>query len=162
LIEETLRKRFASAPGQSLGAPALVEAHLERAVVQYDAIELSLTNSGGAAIEIVKLDWQRKPLTAEKGPTAELPSAHQEPKARDVLLAAIGKARRWMDEVSDGASFTAIAQREGKCERQIRLLTSLAFLPPVVVIGLIDGTAMAGTVMDVAKSVPLLWGEPAR
>src|SRR5471030_3451509 len=37
LVEDFLRKRFAGAPGQGLGARALVEAHLERAVIQYDA-----------------------------------------------------------------------------------------------------------------------------
>jgi hypothetical protein len=76
----------------------------------------------------------------------------------DIYLAAIGKARRWMDEVSDGASFAAIARRQGKCERQIRLLAPLAFMSPQAVRNLINGTANVRTVMDLAKGVPLLWG----
>ncbi len=125
LIEETLRKRFASAPGQSLGAPALVETHLERAVVQCDAIELSLTNSVGVATEIVRLDWQHKTLTAEKELTAERPPTYQDPKTKDAVLAAIGKARSWMKNLGDGATITDIAKLEGKGERQIRLLLPL-------------------------------------
>ncbi|MES2294322.1 MAG: recombinase family protein [Pseudomonadota bacterium] len=158
LVEETLRKRFASAPGQSLGAPALVESHLERAVVQYDAIELSLTNSRGAPIEIVRLDWQRKPLTAEKGLTVELPPAHQDNKARDALLAAIGKARHWIKDLGGGVALGDIAKREGKGERQVRLLLPLAFVPPIRVRAFIDGIEPAVTVTELARSVPLVWG----
>ena len=159
-VEEFLRRRFAGAPGQGLAALALVETHLERATVLYDAIQLALTDSQGIPTETVRLDWQRKPLTAEKGATAELsplPAFPQDPKARDALLAAIGKARRWMNEVSDGGSFSAIAQREGKSGRQIRLLAPLAFLPPATVKAVIEGTVELATVMDLAKTVPLLW-----
>jgi hypothetical protein len=161
LVEDFLRKRFAGAPGQGLGAGALVETHLERAVVQYDAIELALTDSQGASLEAVRLGWQRKPLVAEKGVRTELPLVVPEPKVRDAFLVAIAKARRWMEEVSEGTSFAAIAQREGKGERQIRLLVPLAFVPPVTVRALIKGTANAGTVTEFAKCVPLLWSAPA-
>ena len=93
-IEEFLRKRFAAAPGQGLVVQALVETHLARVVVQYDAIELNLTDCQGAATETVRLIWQRKPVIAEKGATAEFPPAPQDSKTRDVFLVAIGKARR--------------------------------------------------------------------
>jgi site-specific DNA recombinase len=157
LVEETLRKRFASAPGQSLGAPALVEAHMERAVIQYDAIELSLTNSRGAAIEVVRLDWQRKPLTAEKGLTSESPPTHQDSKARDVLLAAIGKARSWIKDLGGGTTVADIAKREVKGERQVRLLLPLAFTPPAMVRAIVEGAMPIGTVTDLARRIPLGW-----
>ena len=126
-------------------------------MVQYDAIELALTDSQGAATETVRLNWQRKPLVSEKGATPELPSVLVEPKARDTFLTAIGKARRWMDELSDGVSIAAIAQREGKSARHIRLLAPLAFVPPATVRTLIDGTGKTGTITDLAMNVPLLW-----
>ena len=152
-----IEKAVCVRPRQSLGASALVEAHLERAVVQYDAVELSLTSSTGAATETMRLDWLRKPHIAEKGPTAEIPLTHQDSQAKDALLAAIGKARRWMDEISDGASFAAIARREGKGERQIRLLLPLAFVSPAKVRVFIHGTMSAATVTELARSVPLVW-----
>ena len=46
-----------------------------------------------------------------------------------------------MDEITNGASFAVIAQREGKSERHIRLLAPLAFVPPITVRTLIEGTA---------------------
>jgi site-specific DNA recombinase len=157
LVEDFLRKRFAGAPGQGLAATALVEAHLERAVIQYDAIELALTDSQGAATETVRLNWQRKPLIAEKGVTAELPPVPVESKVRETLLMAIGKARQWIDELSDGVSIAAIAQREGKSARHIRLLAPLAFVPPAMVRGMIDGTITVPTVTELACQVPLTW-----
>ena len=48
----------------------------------------SAAGSGGG--EEIRLNWQRKPLVAEKGATAELPSGPVEPKVRDTFLTAIG------------------------------------------------------------------------
>jgi hypothetical protein len=67
-----------------------------------------------------------------------------------------------MDELSDGVSIAAIAQREGKSARHIRLLAPLAFVPPAMVKSVIDGTARFGTVMALAESVPLLWSAPSQ
>ena len=64
-----------------------------------------------------------------------------------------------MEEISDGASFAAIAQREGKRTRQIRLPAPLAFVPPQTVKDLIDGTAPACTITAMAASMPLVWVE---
>ena len=90
---------------------------------------------------------------ADHAPT---PSNRSEadPKARDAALAAIGKACLWLEEILAGGSLAEIATREGKGERQIRLL---AFVPPATVRDLINGIAPAVTVTEMAKSVPLAW-----
>jgi hypothetical protein len=62
-----------------------------------------------------------------------------------------------LEEILASGSFTEIAKREGKGERQIRLLALLAFVPPATVRDLINGTAPAVTVTEMAKSVPLAW-----
>lgn len=50
-------------------------------------------------------------------------------------LAAIAKARAWIDDIVDGrvASFAEIAEREGKVQRHIRLLAPLAFVSPKLI-----------------------------
>jgi hypothetical protein len=48
------------------------------------------------------------------------------------------------------ASFAAIARREGKAERHVRLLAPLAFVSPRIVAAIPDGTAPEG-------SLPLRW-----
>jgi site-specific DNA recombinase len=82
------------------------------------------------------------------------------PESRDVLLAAIAKARSWIDDLMEGraASFAEIAKREGKVERHIRLLAPLAFVSPRIIAGIIDGSAPGGlTVTGLAKSLPCEW-----
>ena len=84
------------------------------------------------------------------------------PGRREVLLIAIAKAREWMGDLAHGrvASFAAIARREGKAERHIRLLVPLAFLSPRIVSALLDGTAPTNlTVTKLARALPSSWAE---
>jgi hypothetical protein len=80
-------------------------------------------------------------------------------------MIAIAKAREWMDDLAHGrvASFTAIARREEKVERHIRLLAPLAFLSPRIISRLLDGTAPAGlTITALARALPWSWAEQER
>jgi site-specific DNA recombinase len=116
--------------------------------------------SSGAhqASEVVCLPWARQPFRATKGVVHAPPDrTAADPKARDTALAAIGKARLWLEEILAGGTFAEIAKREGKGERQIRLLLPLAFVPPATVCGLINGTATTAGVTDMARNVPLVW-----
>ena len=92
------------------------------------------------------------------------PSAKPELKleSRDALLAAIVKARGWIDDIRLGrsASFAEIAKREGQGERYIRLLATLAFVSPRIIAAIVDGTAPADlTVTDLAKALSYSWAE---
>ena len=87
------------------------------------------------------------------------------PSRRDALLIAIAKARQWMDDLACGrlADFAAIARREGKVERHVRLLASLAFLSPRIISALLDGTAPADlTVTTLVRALPLSWADQER
>ena len=84
------------------------------------------------------------------------------PESRDALLAAIAKARGWIDDIRVGriASFAGIAEREAQGERHIRLLAPLAFLSPRIIAAIVDGTAPADlTVTRLAKALPYSWAE---
>ena len=81
---------------------------------------------------------------------------------RDGLLTAIAKARGWVDDLLGDrvASFAEIAAREGKTERYIRLLASLAFTSPRIIAALIGGTARADlTTAGLARALPHSWAE---
>jgi hypothetical protein len=87
------------------------------------------------------------------------------PDRREALLIAIANARNWMDDLMQGrvASFAAIARREGKVERHIRVLAPLAFLSPRIVSALLDGTAPADlTATKLARALPHSWAEQER
>ena len=87
------------------------------------------------------------------------------PESRDALLAAIAKARRWIDNIRLGriATFAEIATGEAQGERHIRLLAPLAFLSPRILAAIVDGTAPADlTVTVLAKALPYSWAEQER
>ena len=93
------------------------------------------------------------------------PSPSLKSELRDGLLTAIAKARGWIDDLLGNrvASFAEIAAREGKTERYIRLLASLAFISPRSIAAIIDGTAPADlTVAGLAKALPDSWAEQER
>ncbi len=158
LIEVNLRKRFAGLPGQSLGMADLVEAHLERVVILADAVELRLTDSQKTGGQTERLEWRRQPHSAEKGPVVSaVLDSRPDARATQTVLAAIGKARLWVKEVTDGTTAAEIALREGKSERHIRLLAPLAFVTPRMVGDIVSGTGRPQTVTDLAASVPHIW-----
>ena len=92
------------------------------------------------------------------------PSANRtlKPESRDALLAAVAKARGWIEDIRLGrvASIAEIAKREGQGERHIRLLSPLAFVSPRIIAAIADGTAPADlTVTGLAKALPYSWAE---
>ena len=110
---------------------------------------------------VISLPWTAQAFPSVKGvlhqPEAK-PTLKQE--TRDAILLAIAKARSWIDDVVSGRvqSFAEIAEREGKVERHIRLLTPLAFIPPRTLAAIIDGTGPHdATVTALAQAVPYRW-----
>jgi site-specific DNA recombinase len=162
LVEGFLRQQF-GVPGQGQAARELVDTYIETVTVQEDAVELKLAPTTGSARasqpgRTVSLPWSKQPAAAVKGVAREPHGpARGDPKARESVLIAIAKARVWVDELADGRSLIDIATREGKGERQIRLLMPLAFVSPQTVRRLIDGVPPIPTATDLAKSVPLCW-----
>ena len=67
-------------------------------------------------------------------------------KARAILIDALRDAHRWLDELTTDADQTieALAAREGKTERSVRMTLSLAFLSPTLAKAAIDGRLPRG------------------
>jgi site-specific DNA recombinase len=112
------------------------------------------------------LPWEAPSFCAVKG-ILHAPAAAPalKPETRDAALRTIAKARAWIDDLVEHrvASFAEIAAREGKAERHIRLLATLAFVAPGIIAALIDGTAPADlTVTSLARALPYSWAEQKR
>jgi site-specific DNA recombinase len=160
----------------------LIERHVETVIVKPRALEihLVLTHEAAAQAEEPSIDapaarqlhttaitlaWAAPSFAAVKG-IIHAPSSKpaMRPESRDALLSAIGKARRWIDDIRLGriASFAEIATREGQGERHIRLLAPLAFVSPRIIAAIVDGSAPADlTVTGLAKALPHAWAEQA-
>lgn len=79
--------------------------------------------------------------------------------ARDQLLRAIAKARRWIDHISiDATTFADIAKAEVCVERHVRFLAPLAFLSPALIDAIASGRVPAEmTISSLARGLPKDW-----
>ena len=161
----------------------LLERHLERVTLTLHHLELRLRRSfepaqadnpankdpaapHSADATTITVHWTIPLSRAVKGiihvPAHNTPMT---PSRRESLLRAIAKARRWVDELATGraGSLAALARREGKLERHVRLLLPLAFVSPRIVSGLLEGTTPAGlTITALARALPWCWDEQER
>jgi site-specific DNA recombinase len=116
-----------------------------------------------AGVKTIAVPWTSPVPAAVRG-IVHVPAHNTpiKPGRREALLIAIAKAREWMEDLAHGrvASFAAIAHREAKVGRHIRLLAPLAFLSPRIVSALLDGTAPADlTLTKLARALPYSWTE---
>ncbi len=183
LVLTALRSHLnASGAGQQLpdSDRDLVEHHLERVTLTPNHMELRLrqmletapahdganNSSGHLFASEIAVPWTSPAPAAVRG-IVHVPAHNTpiKPDRREAILIAIANARNWIDDLTQGrvASFAAIARREGKVERHIRLLAPLAFLSPRVVSALLDGTAPADlTLTKLARALPYCWAEQER
>jgi hypothetical protein len=182
LVLDGVRKHLASA-GENRTALAdrdLIERHVDCVTVKSQALEVRLVLPTEASVQTetpdaddpapgqlptptIALPWTVPSFAAVKG-IVHAPSARPalKPESRDTLIAAIAKARGWIEDIRLGrvASLTEIAEREGQGERHIRLLAPLAFVSPRIIAAIVDGTAPADlTVTGLAKTLPCSWAE---
>jgi site-specific DNA recombinase len=154
---------------------ATIEQAIQRIIIKAEAIDIHLYDSHSDGVDSQKNEAEcaeivsvpRTPATnvAVKGITIEPPSTSAiSSDERDILLTAIAKARMWIDDLVERRidSFAAIAKREGKVERHIRLLAPLAFVSPHSVSNIIDGSTSSTAVTELAKRVPHSWKLSAR
>jgi len=180
LVCEGIRRHLAA---MGDGEPAdcdLIEHHVARVIVKPQALEVCLIPNCEASAQAedhglqdpaphrpltttITLAWTAPSFAAVKGIVhAPYTEPAMKPESRDALLAAIAKARGWIDDIRVGAigSFAEVAEREAQGERHIRLLAPLAFLSPRIIAAIVDGTAPADlTVTGLAKALPYSWAE---
>lgn len=162
----------------------LVEAHVDRIVVEPTAIGIRLAEQNSPRVEnihaenniasevtdgpsqVLTVPWSAGPKNLEKGVVhVPSPTMTLRPADRDALLTAIAKARSWLDDLVSGhaASFAEIAAREGKVERHIRFLMPLAFVSPAMASAIAAESAPAGlTITGLAQEIPWSWRKQNR
>jgi len=86
------------------------------------------------------------------------------PRPDPVLIKAMARAHRWLDDVLAGRakSFAAIAQAEGISDRYVGRLLPLAFLAPDIVEAILAGTQPADLTAEVLlrrTNLPIAWAD---
>ena len=166
-------------PPTALADRDLIERHVARVIVTPQALEVRLNPAGEQAEDpsaseqapcrppiTIKLPWIAPSFVAIKG-ILHAPSTKpaMSPERRDALLAAIAKARGWIEGIRLGrfVSFAEIAEHEAQGERHIRLLAPLALLSPRIIAAIVNATAPTDlTVTGLAKALPYSWAEQER
>jgi site-specific DNA recombinase len=84
--------------------------------------------------------------------------------ARAILFDALGDAHRWLDELLCDPTQTlgALALREGKTDRSIRMTLALAFLAPNIVRAAIEGRLPRGFGLKRLVDLPMAWPDQWR
>jgi hypothetical protein len=104
--------------------------------------------------------YRRREIIQGEG---EQPSAMRpmKTKARAILIGALRDADRWLEELmtSSGQTTEALAAREGKTERSIRMTLSLAFLSPALAQAAIDGRLPRGFGVKRLIGLPMAWSD---
>jgi hypothetical protein len=165
VIERFVRVRCGDPKGD---LRALVEAQVSKITVQQDSLNVELAIPDGAesrqvdqSRQNVSLTWSKKPFRVAKGtvwePAATSATAEGSIKDKETLLTAIGKARRWVNDLLTGADLGGIARQEGKSERYIRMLIPLAFISPTKSRELVAGRQLSASAVKLARAVPLTW-----
>jgi site-specific DNA recombinase len=182
LVLDGLRSHLQSAElPAAIADRDLIDRHVDRVIVGPQAVEVRLITSGSTepaepageepapgelATTTLTLPWMASNFVAVKGIVHE-PSTKStmNPETRDTLLAAIAKARGWIEDLRLGrvATFAEIADRESHGERHVRLLAPLAFVAPRIVAAIADGNAPADlTVTGLAQGLPHSWSKQER
>ena len=86
------------------------------------------------------------------------------PNARAILIDALRDAHRWLDELlSDPVqTLEALATREARTERSIRMTLSLAFLAPDLVKAAVEGRLPRGYGLKRLTDLPMAWPDQWR
>jgi site-specific DNA recombinase len=144
----------------------LIDQKADRIIIAPQAIEIQLrkpeVEDGQEEASppcVLTVPWTAT-ATTEKGIVHSTSSKPAMSDAdRDLLLTAIAKARRWVDDLAEGraGSFAEIAQREGKVERHVRFLAPLAFVSPRTISAIANGSVSAIKVTDLAKAAVHSW-----
>jgi hypothetical protein len=180
LVVEAIRAKAQpdTEPKGDLSDRAVIDCYVRRIIVHPGSIEIdmneptlaaeplpatdaSVAAAAASSSSVISLTWTAPAFASVKG-VLHQPEAKPrlKPETRDAILLAVAKARSWIDDIASGRvqSFAEIAEREGKAERHIRLLTPLAFIPPRTLAAIIDGTGPHdATVTALAQAVPYRW-----
>ena len=80
------------------------------------------------------------------------------------LVSAIARARLWLQQLLEGraVSVDQIASEDGLSARSVRMMLNLAFLSPVIIRAVIDGSLPRGIGASGLADLPMDWSEQHR
>src|SRR6202011_5513596 len=139
-----------------------INVHKDRLIVRYKSAS---TEEGSADGQLLSIPWQKPPsrksrqiLIPRGVPRNEVRPTRIERRAR--LVNAIGRGRRWLDEIVSGSAtnIEQIATRQKCSVRQVNMTISLTFLAPDLVKAAVEGRLPRGIGVERLRDPPAEWG----
>lgn len=170
LVLGALLERLGLLPPNEAGQRDLVLETIERIEIHGRQVIISFAGHIPGADCIVALSWSPRQTKPEKvlheaiAAGSEIATAppHQQRFNRVRLIQAIVKARAWLDDLVTGRvdGIDALAAREGKSSRNIRMMIQLAFLDPKIVEAVVDGRLPESIgATEIVRDLPMVWHE---
>jgi hypothetical protein len=169
-----VEKLVAEAVGQhslSDASSADIRNLIDRVVISHATIRIHLSEvaDGSDGARILTLPWTRpspyrKREIIQGADDAKTYARPMPANARAILIEALRDARRWLDELLSDSLLTleALALREGRTARSIRMTLSLAFLAPEIVKAAVDGRLPRGFGLKRLVDLPMAWPDQWR
>jgi hypothetical protein len=141
---------------------------VDRVVIRSKSIEVYLNESVATdqPQKVISIQWVKSTSHRRRAILApQIPGDGDrrliKANAQATLIEAIARARRWMDEINSGKvdGVEAIAVREGRSARSVRMTLSLAFLAPDIVRSAVGGTLAKGIGPSRLADLPVYWVE---
>jgi hypothetical protein len=149
----------------------MVRQFAERITIRPGAIEIALTVDAAAIAgnSTILAPWSKPPTRVQREIIAPAQGQWEDPRAmtsdtRSRLLAAIAKARRWLDELSTvrAPDIETLAARENRSLRSASMLLSLAFLAPDLVEAVVRNRLPRGIGLTRMMDLPSDWSDQRR
>ena len=144
---------------------------IDRVTIGRTAIQVQLSDAGEAeaGARTLTVPWSppspyRKREIIQGVANGKTSARPMRANARAILFDALGDAHRWLDELLCDPTQTleALALREGKTDRSIRMTLSLAFLAPNIVKAAIEGRLPRGFGLKRLVDLPIAWPDQWR
>ena len=144
---------------------------IDRVTISRTAIQVQLSDAGEAeaGARTLTVPWSppspyRKREIIQGVVNGKTSARPMRANARAILIDALGDAHRWLDELLSDPTQTleALALREGKTDRSIRMTLSLAFLAPNIVKAAIEGRLPRGFGLKRLVDLPMAWPDQWR
>jgi site-specific DNA recombinase len=149
-------------------AHILIGSMVARIVIETSQIVIDLQEGTGAPLDKPRIciPWNRKPPRAKREIILPYSDSSKDrrpikAKARASLIRAIAKGQAWLQDLITGRipDTGAIALSEGRSERSVQMVLSLAFLAPEIVEAAVAGKLPRGMGVTRLMDLPPVWSE---
>jgi site-specific DNA recombinase len=169
-VEELVAEALGKLSPNRVASQSDIRHLIDRVVISRATIRIHLSEvaKGSDGERLLTLPWTRPSPYRKReiiqGADAKIYTWPMPASARAILIEALRDAHRWLDELLSNPRLTldALASREDRTVRSIRMILSLAFLAPEIVNAAVEGRLPRGFGLKRLVDLPMAWPDQWR